>query len=108
MGTSRRNLPMKRWAWAITAGCGWPCPGSATARVGFGPASRPPAPLHERELQPRRRLQPRHQPVVEQQEREQRHQVDHRVVEYAHGEELRSEEHTSELQSLMRISYAVF
>src|SRR3546814_7388730 len=27
---------------------------------------------------------------------------------YAPGEQLRSEEHTSELQSLMRISYAVF
>src|SRR3546814_2571084 len=78
---------MKRWAWAITAGCGWPCPGSATARVCFDPASRPPAPLNGCELQRRRRLQPRHQPVIEQQ---------------------RSEEHTSELQSLMRISYAVF
>src|SRR3546814_5209289 len=30
------------------------------------------------------------------------------VDEVAPGEQLRSEEHTSELQSLMRISYAVF
>src|SRR3546814_6311963 len=33
--------------------------------------------------------------------------VDHRLRDAAHPE-LRSEEHTSELQSLMRISYAVF
>src|SRR3546814_9485793 len=32
---------------------------------------------------------------------------DQHVIEHAHGQ-LRSEEHTSELQSLMRISYAVF
>src|SRR3546814_7386763 len=31
-----------------------------------------------------------------------------RQTEYAAGKEPRSEEHTSELQSLMRISYAVF
>src|SRR3546814_7909405 len=30
------------------------------------------------------------------------------AVKERHGSELRSEEHTSELQSLMRISYAVF
>src|SRR3546814_5359784 len=30
------------------------------------------------------------------------------TVEAAHRDEVRSEEHTSELQSLMRISYAVF
>src|SRR3546814_3063513 len=30
------------------------------------------------------------------------------VVQLQHGQLLRSEEHTSELQSLMRISYAVF
>src|SRR3546814_10749019 len=32
----------------------------------------------------------------------------HPVAEQAHDVEVRSEEHTSELQSLMRISYAVF
>src|SRR3546814_4747117 len=38
-----------------------------------------------------------------------RHQVVHQVVVAGHRREhLRSEEHTSELQSLMRISYAVF
>src|SRR3546814_19450967 len=31
-----------------------------------------------------------------------------RLVEFAHRYNARSEEHTSELQSLMRISYAVF
>src|SRR3546814_4621872 len=37
------------------------------------------------------------------------HLADHRGVHRWRGaEELRSEEHTSELQSLMRISYAVF
>src|SRR3546814_3561696 len=30
------------------------------------------------------------------------------VIRYSSGQRLRSEEHTSELQSLMRISYAVF
>src|SRR3546814_10743185 len=43
-------------------------------------------------------------------------QLDHRqivtghagVASFRHGERIRSEEHTSELQSLMRISYAVF
>src|SRR3546814_17265221 len=36
-------------------------------------------------------------------------QVDRRhVLTLAHGRDSRSEEHTSELQSLMRISYAVF
>src|SRR3546814_2759095 len=34
--------------------------------------------------------------------------VDLRDVKWALGELIRSEEHTSELQSLMRISYAVF
>src|SRR3546814_6559099 len=34
--------------------------------------------------------------------------VVHSMVEYVDGSVLRSEEHTSELQSLMRISYAVF
>src|SRR3546814_1793397 len=34
--------------------------------------------------------------------------ADHRAVEVVVGRRLRSEEHTSELQSLMRISYAVF
>src|SRR3546814_7430210 len=33
---------------------------------------------------------------------------EHALRRYPNGEERRSEEHTSELQSLMRISYAVF
>src|SRR3546814_3104377 len=39
---------------------------------------------------------------------EQRLESDHRIVDEAAEDENRSEEHTSELQSLMRISYAVF
>src|SRR3546814_3119987 len=35
------------------------------------------------------------------------HSVNHGLIE-SHDQQLRSEEHTSELQSLMRISYAVF
>src|SRR3546814_17134763 len=39
---------------------------------------------------------------------EHREQLEAAVVDRALGQRLRSEEHTSELQSLMRISYAVF
>src|SRR3546814_1001713 len=38
----------------------------------------------------------------------QRRQQDGAAVQQQHRQEQRSEEHTSELQSLMRISYAVF
>src|SRR3546814_3292965 len=63
-------------------------PVRAVERLGI--AVRPPEEIDQR---PRRRLGTR---LIE--------QLDHRL----RGEMRRSEEHTSELQSLMRISYAVF
>src|SRR3546814_6217216 len=57
-------------------------------RIGHCPSTNKTSRPHRRPLQPRRLRQPAHQ------------------VRVLHR--LRSEEHTSELQSLMRISYAVF
>src|SRR3546814_6205026 len=53
-----------------------------------------------RELELNMRIKPRKRLV--------REQPEPLAVPYAHNEIWRSEEHTSELQSLMRISYAVF
>src|SRR3546814_10236581 len=78
-------------------------------RLAVGPARRP-AMLPRRRDQHRRR----HQQAAEQTiliiavDREQRSGQEYVIGEEEHQQPARSEEHTSELQSLMRISYAVF
>src|SRR3546814_3954981 len=83
-GRRRRNAPSRRAAPTAPArrgrGTAPPSPGSSAA----SPPAHPPRP---RAGGPRSRRQ---------------------VVRRGHPEQTRSEEHTSELQSLMRISYAVF
>src|SRR3546814_1808091 len=75
-------------------------PGRRARRRRTGPARRP-----ARDLRPRRQGAPR-RPRRAGTARTQRRRADAR--RQLVGGEARSEEHTSELQSLMRISYAVF
>src|SRR3546814_6167509 len=58
--------------------------------------------VHPRECHVGRADHQRHEPVAEAADHRRHHH------EEDHDEPVRSEEHTSELQSLMRISYAVF